>query len=538
MIITTAKPMQRVAGRQGLRLAPLAFAALLCASARAQLIEQPKPAPEADQPSTARWRFIPTLDLRTILTDNVALAPGARAHGQLITEISPGFRANFNTPRIKGYANYNLRMFSELRDRRAGARRNAHSLNANGRAELVNDMIFVDGYAAITQVGISPFGQTPNGYSSANTADVKTWRISPSMLNRFGNFAVSELRYTKDGVSAARTGLGDTVGDTASVSVRNGRGWQDLGFDLNASNQVIRDKLRNDTHVKTGNFNLNYQLFDTLAITAGRNYDSYDYESLGGANSGNGWNAGFTWTPSRRTSLTVNNGQRYYGPSRVVKAFHRSRRTVWSVTYDDSVTSTRGNFLLPSTVDTAFLLNNLLLPTFPDPLERANAIEEYMRATGLPLSLPDKINFFSNRFSLQKQLRASVAVRGARTNVVLTAFRSRREALSTSVVDSVLQGTSTSNQLDNVDQAGVSTAFNYRLTPLTSLNVRGEVTHNESLTTALKTSTGSLRFGARHRLDRKAHATIELRHVRGNASFTEKIPYTENAITAYLTIQL
>lgn len=542
MTITTVKSAVRSPHRstlaRHLRLAPLALAAALCSGGvRAQLIEQEKPVDAPDNKPMARWKFVPTGEIRATFTDNAALQPEPRKTSQFIIEAAPGFEARYKGPRLIGKADYRLRHYGQLHDKVAGTRRNSHSLNSMARAELVDEMVFVDAAATISQVGISPFGQEPNGYSSANSTDVKTWRISPYAINRLGNFAISELRYTKDGVSGGNTGLGDTLGDTASVSLRSGRAWQDVGFIANASEQTIRDKVRNDTHVKTGNFNLSYQLFRTLNVTAGRNYDSYDYESLGGANGGNGWNAGFTWTPSRRTSLTVNNGQRYYGPSRLVKAYHRSRRTVWSLTYDDSVTSTRANFLLPSAVDTASLLDGLLTPNFPDPVERARAVEEYIRASGLPPSIIDNINFFSNRFSLQKQLRASMAFRAARTNVIYSAFRVRREALSTSAADSVLQGTSTSSMMDNVDQVGLSASLQYALNSRSQLSLLTDIADNESLTTGLKTRSSSVRLSLRQRLQQKIHATVELRHVKGNASQLTLAPYTENAISAYLTLR-
>lgn len=540
MTIITVKLPQRntlLHGWRMMRLAPLAVAALLCGSARAQLITPEPPADAPDNKSMARWKFIPTVDMRATFTDNVALAPEARAHSQFIMEVTPGFEALYKSRRLQGKAEYNLSYYELLHDDIPGARRNSHSLNATGRAELVDDMVFVDAYAAISQVGISAFGQRPNGVSTANSADVKTWRISPYVINRLGDFAVSQIRYTKDGVSSGNSALGDTLGDTAQLSLRSGRAWQDVGFDINASEQTIHDKVRNDTHVKTGNVNLSYQLLRTLNVTAGRNYDSYDYESLGGANRGNGWNAGFTWTPSRRTSLTINTGQRYYGPSRLLKALHRSRRTVWSISYDDSVTSTRANFLLPSAVDTAFLLDGLLTPNFPDPAERARAVDDYIRASGLPPSIVENINFFSNRFSLQKQLRASMGFRSARTNVLYSAFRVRREALSTTAADSVLQGISTSSLTDNVDQVGVAASLYYSLNSRSKLSLITDISDNESLTTGLKTRSSSVRLGMRHRLAKKLNATVELRHVKGNASPIIVAPYTENAISAYLTMQ-
>lgn len=546
MTITTAKSGSGAAC--SFRLAPLALAALLCGQVQAQTASGAVAsgaaaagasggvdAPAAPAPNP--WRFTPTLDYGLILTDNVGLQRDARKTGQLISELSPGFDARYNGPRLVGRATYDLHLFQGLRRDVPGSRRNSHSLQSDMRAELVDDMLFVDAGATINQVGISPFGQAPGRYSTANTAEVKTWRVSPSLRNRLGRFAVSEVRYTRDGVSAGRSGLGDTSGDTVSLSLRSGQSWQDLGFALNASDQTIRDKVRNDSTIQTGNFNLTYQLLRTLNVTAGVNYDNYNYESLGGANGGNGWNAGFTWTPSRRTSLTVNHGQRFYGPSRVLKGMHRTRRTVWNISYDDMVTSTRANFLLPSAVDTAALIDSLLLPNFPDPEERARAVEEYIRSTGLPPTLADQINFFSNRYSLQKQLRGSFAYRAARTTVLYSVYRVRREALSSSVADSVLLGTSTSTVNDNVDQKGFAASLQYSLNSRSKLSLTTDIYNTESLTTGFTGRTRAVRLGLRQRLQKFTNARIELRHVKGATGVIAPAPYSENAISAYLTMQ-
>lgn len=517
-----------------MRLAPLALAALLCSQAQAQIATSAEP-PRATAPNP--WRFTPTVDYGLILTDNVNLQPAERKHGQLLLEVSPGFDARYKGPRLVGQARYDLHLFQALQRDVPGARNNSHALQSSARAELMDDMLFVDANASINQVGISPFGQSPSRYSSANSAEVKTWRISPYLRNRIGRFANSEVRYTRDGVDAGTTGMGDTQGETIAVSLRSGTAWQDMGFELNASDQTIHDKVRNDSTIQTGNFNLSYQVLRTLNVTAGVNYDNYNYESLGGANGGNGWNAGFTWTPSRRTSLTVNHGQRYYGPSRMLKAMHRTRHSVWNLSYDDSVTSTRANFLLPRAVDTAALIDSLLLPSFPDPEERARAVEEYIRTSGLPPTLADQINFFSNRFSLQKQLRASFGYRTARSAVVYSVYRIRREALSSSVADSVLLGSSSSIINDNVDQKGFAASLQYSLNSRSKLSLTTDIYDSDSLTTGFTARTRAVRLGLRQRLQKNMNARVELRHVKGATGITTPAPYTENAISAYLTMQ-
>lgn len=502
---------------------PLALSALLCA-----------PAARAD------WTFIPTLDLRETFTDNVGLQDSAGAHSEFIHEIVPGFRLRHKGPRLVMNSLYELHYYKMDHNAKAATNRTSRLLRADARASLLEDMLYMDANADIRQTGVSPFGPPlfDGGWASANRSEVKTYRISPYMVHSFGTRATSELRYVHDSVDAGRdSGLGNTTGDTLSLRLNSGRGFKTVGWGLAASEQRIHDKVRNDSRIQIANLNLRFRIGQTFDLTAGAGYDNYDYEAMGGANGGKAWNAGFAWTPSSRTSLQASWGHRYYGPSRMLSALHRSRRTAWNISYDDAVTTTRANFLIPSAIDTATLLDGLFLPYYPDQAERQRAVDAYIRSTGLPPSLAENINYFSNRYVLQKQLRASVAIRGARSSAVLGAFRVRRDALSVREADSILLGDSVSTINDNVIQAGVNATLNYRIKPYTTLKLVADAIDNESLTTGFKSRTHVVRLGAHHQVRQKLLASAELRHIRGNRSLQVASPYTENAVSASLSMQ-
>ena len=502
---------------------PLALVALLVA-----------PAAHAD------WAFVPTLTLRQTYTDNVAQQSDELARSQLVTEISPGFELKHQGPRLTVNARSGWQYYYMPDKDIAGTNRTSRYLQADAQAKLVDQLLYVDAMASRGQQSISQFGQlnTGSNYASANRTEVATWRISPYLVHRFGSAASSELRYTRDSVDAGRTGLGNTDGDTLSFSLNSGPAYRQLTWGLQLMEQKIHEQAANDSNVQTASANLGYQVRPTLKLTAGLGYDNYDYESLGGANGGKAWNAGFAWTPSRRTSLTGTFGRRYYGPSRSLNALHRSRHTNWSIVYDDSVQSTRSNFLMPATISTADLLDGLFTPNYPDPIARARAIEAYMLATNLPPSLDQSINYFSNRYSLQKQLRASVGFRQGRTNAMFSAFRVRRSALSVRETDSELLGSSSNSINDNTSQKGLSATLDYRLTGRTSLNLSSDILDNQSLSTGLQSRSSAVRFGMRHQLRAKLSATIDLRHVEGSTAILGGRAYTENAISASLSMQL
>ncbi|MFL6658652.1 MAG: TIGR03016 family PEP-CTERM system-associated outer membrane protein [Massilia sp.] len=522
IITTSLASAVRQAWKRPLVL-PLGLAALLCA-----------PAAHAD------WKFVPTLDLRETYSDNVALRGAGEEKSQFVTEITPGFRLHHLGPRLTLNAEYQLQYFAPLDHEVSGTNRSARHLHADAKAKLIPDLLFVDAFAAKAQQNVSPFGQvnTDNNYASANQTEVTSWRISPYMKHRFGSTATTEVRYTHDSVDAGRSGLGNSSGNSLLLKADSGPGFRTIGWGVQASEQKIHDRLANDSTVEMANANLRYKVLPTLNLTAGLNYDNYDYQALGGANGGKGWNAGFTWTPSLRTSLTTSLGHRYYGPSRMLTGMHRSRHTVWSLNYDDSVTSTRANFLLPATVDTAALLDALFQANYPDPVERARAVQDYIRNAGLPPSLANNVNYFSNRYSLQKQLRGSVMFREGRTGAIFSIYRVTRDALSIRETDSPLLGNNLNTINDNTRQQGFNVSWDYKLTARTNLNLISDIIDNESLSTGNKSRSSAVRFAARHQLRAKLAASLELRHVKGNTSLLGGRPYTENAVAASINMQL
>ena len=84
--------------------------------------------------------------------------------------------------------------------------------------------------------------------------------------------------------------------------------------------------------------------------------------------------AGFAWEPSSRTSVSASIGERFFGRTYYLSASHRTRRTVWNISYDEAVTTTRSQFFLPAAIDTAALLDRLFTGVYPDPVQRKLAV--------------------------------------------------------------------------------------------------------------------------------------------------------------------
>jgi uncharacterized protein (PEP-CTERM system associated) len=201
------------------------------------------------------------------------------------------------------------------------------------------------------------------------------------------------------------------------------------------------------------------------------------------------------------------------------------------------ITTSRAQFLLPSAFDTAAMLDKLFTNSIPDPLVREQAVQAYIQATGLPPTLAESVNYFSNRYMRQKQAQAAFILNGAHSTLTLSAFSSRREALSLQQMDSSLLGSQLASVNDNTRQKGVSAIYDYRLNSRTTAVLSGLASRTESLTTGYVQDTRVARLAMTRKLNSRTMAAMELRHARGGTGAGAMRTYTENAVSATVSIQ-
>lgn len=504
--------------------APVAMLALLMApSARAEV------------------KFTPSIDLRETYSDNPGLQSADLARPQFITELGPTLRVSADGPRLKGFVALSERLYAFSGADIDNTQQSQFSLQGNGKARLVDDLLFVDGNAMIGQQAISAFAPpvNTNGYSTANRARISTWSISPYLTHRLGRSASGELRYTHDVVKSAANGFGNSRGDALSLLAGSASDVpRRFGWTVRASRQDVDFSGVNQTHTReqtataTGSLRADEHFKVNLSV----GYDSYDFNAQGTPSAGRSYSLGATWTPSARTSVDASAGRRYYGNSYALNASHRSRHAVFVATYGDEVTNTRSQLLIPKFIDTAAVLDRLFVADIPDPAARRQAVDAYIRANGLSPTQPDgSYNYLSNRFLLQKQALLSTAFNTARTTAVVSLSSVRRTALTPSTVDSVLLGNTVDTLNDNTKQLGANMSLNYRLNPRSGVTLAVSRSRVDSLTTGIRNNVTLASLGASTQLARKLKAAVELRRNQGNAASSGSQAYRENAISATLS---
>ncbi|QJD99885.1 TIGR03016 family PEP-CTERM system-associated outer membrane protein [Massilia forsythiae] len=537
MTITTAKTPEAVPSRRPfLRLAPLAVAAMLLSAE-----------------CHADWKVTPSIDLRETYSDNLGLQNDDLAHGGFVSEAAPRISVLVNGPRLKltGEAQWRQFAFSDSNDGNDGNNGNANlhnserRYNVDAQSVLVDQLLYLDGSASRSRQSVSAFGQlTDNGYSAANNADINIWRISPYLRHRFGSNAVATLRLTRDSVDGNVNGYGDSKATTKSADVVSGSAFTTLAW--NAS--YVRQDLSmtqdtgagavgsiGDSSYETATLGGRWNIIPRFGLTATVGYDDYEYPSLNESTSGKSWTGGFVWTPSARTSLQASFGRRYFGKTGSLAFSHRMRRSVWTADYTDAVTTTRSQFLLPATVNTAAMLDNLFSSSYPDPVQRQQAVQAYIASAGLPASLANSINYLTNRYIRVKRLQGAVAFRGAHSDLVLTVFRDERTALSLQESDSPLTGNQLSSLNDNTRQRGATANFAYRLSSRTQASANLSAINVESLTTGLTSNNREARLSLTRRFDAHTRGSIDLRRSTGRQDLINNDSYHENAIIATLS---
>jgi len=511
------------------KLTPLALAALLASGAA----------------HAADWKISPRIDLRETYSDNVGLQSNGDTHGSFVSEAAPSINISTNGPRLKvsADAGWNLYAYS---DRNAPNLQNSQRrYNGAAQAVLVDELLFVDGSASGSRQAISAFGPVSNNsYSSTNRTDISTWRISPYARHRFGSTADVTLRYTRDSVDSGVAGYGSSMASTRSADLSSGTRFTTVGWTLSYYHQDLNERMigassptvAGESSSENTSAGLRWNVIRRLSLTANAGYDKYEYATLGEGTRGRSWSAGFIWTPSTRTSVQASFGRRYFGKTGSLASSYRTQRSVWTLDYSDAVTTSRSQFLLPASIDTAAMLDGLFAANFPDPVQRQQAVQAYIAATGLPPTLANSINYLSNRYIRIKRLQGAAVFRGARSNLTFTVYDEDRVALSTQQSDSALLLGQLATLNDDTSQRGASVNLDYRLAPRTNSYASLSAARSRSLSTGVVSNYNETRLGMNHRFAARTQGSVELRHTRGSLYLLNGGNYSENALVATLSI--
>ena len=280
---------------------------------------------------------------------------------------------------------------------------------------------------------LSPQGDDAN--VTGNIANIQMYVASPYVRQRFGNFASTELRYSRILTNSDRSrSFFNSQANTYHASLISGTDFRTLEWGLNYARQDIDFDLRPDTvRIETEIGNIQYNLTRRFGLTGTGGYENNEFGGIGQDKpKGVRWSAGFVWLPNRRTSLEASVGQRFFGDTYYFDFTHRRRLATMNAFYREEVRSTFNILDLDGPGDTLGILIDLLTGQAPpgtDPAEIAEAAQLILNQLGLPPSLAFSQGFLTNRFFLEKRFQSSLAFNTGKNTFIVRVFHRNRKPL-------------------------------------------------------------------------------------------------------------
>lgn len=478
------------------------------------------------------WRFTPYVSGAATYTDNVNQSED-NPQDALILSVTPGFSLNaVGSRRIQASMNYSLSAISRFsQDNSTDIN---HNLSAIGKAELVDDFLFIEGTANISQGLISLFGSPADaGTNSANRTPVGVYSLSPYIQKRLGSFATLQARYTTGGAIFGNNSASDSVTNAFTASLNSGPRFNDLSWGLNYSiYQADNNGASSNSTFERASVTLGYALTRKFRVFGTYGEEWNDYLSASNT-SGTSYSVGFAWAPSRRTNIEASIGERYFGRTYSLSANHQARASNWYVRYSEDVSDITQQFLRDSG-RIFWVCNNRLIETLdfnPPPGQSActgpytsGQVTQAYTSLGVPLSDFIAAGFVdiavTNGVFVIKNLTAGVSWSKGKLGWGVSVFDTKRVYQGFSGVEDHTQG--------------VTGTVSYRLAPRTSANSSLSITRNTNanpVTPSREDKLLSLSLGINHEFGKDLSGALSLRHQQ-RASDAVNSDYTENSLTA------
>ena len=475
------------------------------------------------------WRFTPYVGAAATYTDNVNQTENGQ--NAFILSVTPGFNLiTEGSRRLQASVNYALTATTRFADNNSNDL--FHNLSAIGKAELVEDFLFIDGTASLSQGLISLFGSTADATTnSANRTAVGVYSISPYIQKRLGTFANAEVRYTLGGAIFGDNTAADAVTNSFIASLDSGSRFNDLSWSIDYSlYHADNNGAVGNSTFERGSVTLGYLLTRKLRVFGTYGDERNEFQGVNDAG-GDFYSVGIGWSPSRRTNIEATIGERYFGRTYSFSARHQTRASNWHINYSEDISDISQQFLRVNS-RTFWLCSTGPIETQDFNPPAADCMGPYTSAQltqaaqirGFPLSSIIAAGFvdvaIANGVYVINSLTGGVSWSKGRLGFGLSFFDNKR-------IYQNLVGVTDRTQ-------GVTGTVSYRLNPRTSANTSLSMSENTitiPLVPIRNDKIYSLVFGIDHRFGKDLSGSLYFRHQERDSN-TPNLDYTENSLTA------
>lgn len=465
----------------------------------------------------------PRVSAGLTLSDNGSLS-SANPQSEQTIELSPGVRVVMNSPRVKGYLDYALSALFYAQDTSGDNLR--HALNASATLNAWDNRAFLDVSGVVTDEAVSAFGtQTGGSLADVNRSETASFRFSPYLRGNIAGVADAELRYSLQSSDTEVASRSDATVQDLSLRLGSRMAGQTLGWSFDALSREVDNSLTRDTRSDSLKAGLIYAATPQLQLTLLAGVESNDILTLT-EESYNTTGLNLEWRPSPRTRLFLGLEDRYFGRGHNVFFEHRTGRTVWRFA------DTRGAVDSPLEAASASLgsiydlLDSLYTSIEPDPVQRAQLVQDELLRLGLPADTQIFQDFLASSATLERSQELSVALVGVRSVVTLAVSRTNSRRL-----DSIVTAGDDFDTNTRILQQGWNLNLAHRLTPLTAVSLALGSQKNEGTGSTLANRTNTLSLGLTTRLAPRTSGSLQLRRTEYDGASS----YGETSIAGVVT---
>lgn len=490
------------------------------------------------------WRFTPSVGVGAIYSDN-ANQSSSNPEDELSLTVTPAFTlTSSGSRRVQASMSYGLSAVTRFGEDNSNDV--YHRLGAIGKTELVEDLLFIDGSASVSQSLVSLFGSPADAsVNNANRDTTSVYTLSPYLVKRFGSFATAQARYTTGGAifgDDAASSVSNSATNSLTAGLVSGSRFNDLNWGLNYSIREASNRgATRDSTFERATVSLGYALSRKFRVFGTYGEDWNDYLSATSVE-GSSYSVGFGWSPNQRTNVEASAGERYFGKTFSLSGAYRTRASNWTVRYYEDV-SDISQQLQDESGRIFWVCGGQLFETtgFAPPAGQTacsaplpgNLVSQFY--TQLGLTAADLIPFglgdasLNNGVYIIKSLNAGWTWRlGPRTSLGVAVFDTRRLYQAVQDAEDHTQG--------------VTGTVSYRMTPRTTATGALGYTRNSATAVQLGTPTDrdddttSLNLGMNHQFGKDLSGALNFRHQQRDSN-TANADFTENSLSASMNMR-
>jgi len=475
------------------------------------------------------WAITPSIAVGGTLTNNLYLTATNRT-SDLVTSVTPGISIDGKGARASLRLGYTITQ--NIYARESSENNLQQALLATGTLEALEDWLFVDASATISQQNISAFGAVaPSDVNiTRNRTETFYYSLSPYVRGRLLSSADYLLRYTVSGTNPDSSVVSNMTMSQWLGRINGNTRWSALSWSIDySSNSANYDVGRDRDDTRYG-VTLAYRFNPQLQVSAIFGRERTNLVSLQNeTNNDSGF--GLLWTPSPRTKLDGRVTRRFFGDGYNVAFSHRRPLSAFSytasrdVSYQPAGVTNTGQ---GSNFDAFYGIVAANNPGLSPEAIRAQ-VNQILLGRGVPADGSPVNGYLTNRPNLQTSQQISYALLGVRNTLTFNASESQQQPLG--VISGLTDDYSLANE---VTQRGYGVIWGHQLTGLSSLSL--SLNQQRSLANGRgavdsKTTGAYLLFTTS--LGPRTSANVGARHVISDGGVNAD--YTESALTASLS---